>query len=1053
MREESLFIAALGKENPTERVAFLDQECAGDPALRERIDKLLVSHEQTGNPLDAPPPVATVDDPLREGPGMVIGPYKLIEEIGEGGMGTVWMAQQTAPIRRLVAVKVIKPGMDSKQVLARFEAERQALALMDHPNIAKVLDAGYTGVSPQESGVNKARDAASLTPNPCLLTRGLGRPFFVMELVKGVPLTKYCDEHRLTPKQRLELFVPVCMAIQHAHQKGVIHRDIKPSNVLVAQYDGTPVPKVIDFGIAKATGQQLTERTLVTGFGAVVGTLEYMSPEQAELNQLDIDTRGDIYSLGVLLYELLTGSTPLDRKRLKQAALLEVLRVIREEEPPQPSTRLSTTDELPSVAANRGLEPKKLSRLVRGELDWIVMKALEKDRNRRYETANGLAADVLRYLANEPVHAGPASAGYRVRKFVRRHRGAALTAGMLLAVLLAGVAISTWQAIRATRSEAAERRSAEIARAINRYLIEDLFDAATPEEAQGRKITVEEVLDRASVKVDTAFPDQPEVEAGVRLAIGQLYLSLSLYGKAEPHLGSALKLRIVHLGADHIDTLEAMQQVGWLCAKQGKLDEAEHHHRQALDGFRRVAGKEHRSTMQQMFSVAWVVAERHQYDKAERLLRDCLEMQHRVLGEGDPDTLETMGTLSAVMIHQAKWKDAEPLARQCLDIMLRVLGENKPSTLYARRTVILVLREKGKWLEAQRLGRENVAAARRIFPPLHRETLLILEDLGSLDWRLARFLDAENELRESRDGWRQLMGADQRQTLAMSGRLAMALLDCGQLEEADREAREALEMCRRVKGPQQQEITVASLARFGKMLRFRGRWREAEKCLQEAEEGCRLRTGLDDAAFLLEIMRERAVVLQALGRHDEARSRFWQVLESQRHDLPPDHPDLAETIYRCGEYLLEVGKAADAKSLLEEALRIQREALPPEHPAVGQSLVALGWAQSRAGELAEGERPLREGLAIVSNALPTSHWFPAEAQGRLGDCLTTLKQFDEAEPLLTNSYEKLRVAPGTPPAQRIQAIERLVHYFELTGQKEKAAAWRLKRADQKKSAP
>jgi serine/threonine protein kinase len=293
-------------------------------------------------------------------------------------------------------------------VLARFEAERQALALMDHPNIAKVLDAGTTA----------------------------GRPFFVMELVKGVPITRYCDEHRLTPRQRLELFVPVCQAVQHAHQKGIIHRDIKPSNVLAALYDGKPVPKVIDFGVAKAVGQPLTERTLVTGFGAVVGTLEYMSPEQAELNQLDIDTRSDIYSLGVLLYELLTSTTPLDRKRLKEASLLEVLRLIREEEPPRPSTRLSTTDEMPKVAANRGLEPKKLSGLVRGELDWLVMKCLEKDRNRRYETANGLAADVQRYLADEPVLACPPSALYRVRKFARRHKGGLAAVGLVLAVLL-----------------------------------------------------------------------------------------------------------------------------------------------------------------------------------------------------------------------------------------------------------------------------------------------------------------------------------------------------------------------------------------------------------------------------------------------------------------------------------------------------------------------------------------------------------------------------------------------------------------------------------------
>src|SRR5437660_9901636 len=331
-------------------------------------------------------------------------------------MGTVGMAQQTAPVKRLVAVKLIKAGMDSRQVLARFEAERQALALMDHPNIARVLDAGTTGA---------------------------GRPYFVMDLVKGVPITKYCDEHHLTPRQRLELFIPVCQAIQHAHQKGVIHRDLKPSNVLVALYDGRPVPKVIDFGVAKAAGQSLTEKTLVTAFGAIVGTLEYMSPEQAEINQRDIDTRSDIYSLGVLLYELLAGSPPFTRQELEKAGMLEMLRVIREQEPSKPSTKLSTAEGLPTLAANRGTEPAKLTRLVRGELDWIVMTCLEKDRNRRYDTANGFAMDVQRYLADEPVLACPPSVGYRFRKFARRHRRALLTASVVaLAVVLAAAALA-----------------------------------------------------------------------------------------------------------------------------------------------------------------------------------------------------------------------------------------------------------------------------------------------------------------------------------------------------------------------------------------------------------------------------------------------------------------------------------------------------------------------------------------------------------------------------------------------------------------------------------
>ena len=458
MNEETLFQEALSR-SPEERAAFLDQACAGRPELRAAVEALLAAHEKLGNILDRPP-AQTVDSgpaharpdagldptsrpdlapslpatktadyrPISETGIVIAGHYTLQEKIGEGGMGEVWVAKQTEPVKRRVALKLIKTGMDSKAVVQRFEQERQALALMDHPHIAKVLDGG-------------------LTPT--------GQPFFVMELVNGLPLNRFCDEARLTTNERLELFMPICQAVQHAHQKGIVHRDLKPANILVTMIDGKPVPKVIDFGVAKATAGKLTDESMSTQFGAVVGTLEYMSPEQAGFSGVDVDTRADIYSLGVILYELLTGLRPIDARRLKAAALTEMIRIIREEEPLKPSTRLSTDDSLASMAALRQIDPRKLMSLLRGELDWIVMKCLEKQRDRRYETANGLAKDIERYLADEPVEARPPSAGYRLSKFVRRHRGKVIAAAMVLLALVAGMAGTIWGLIREARANRA----------------------------------------------------------------------------------------------------------------------------------------------------------------------------------------------------------------------------------------------------------------------------------------------------------------------------------------------------------------------------------------------------------------------------------------------------------------------------------------------------------------------------------------------------------------------------------------------------------------------
>jgi serine/threonine protein kinase len=729
VNEQTLFAEALERSDPHERAAFLVQACQGDPALRARIERLLAQHEHAGDFLQAPPHAEqpTVDEPASDRPGTVIGPYKLLEQIGEGGMGSVWMAQQTEPVKRLVALKLIKAGMDSKQVIARFEAERQALALMDHANIARVLDGG---------------------------TSSAGRPYFVMDLVKGVPITRYCDTHHLTPRQRLELFVPVCQAVQHAHQKGIIHRDLKPSNVLVALYDGKPVPKVIDFGVAKAAGQALTDKTLVTGFGNIVGTLEYMSPEQAEINQLDIDTRSDIYSLGVLLYELLTGSPPFTKKGLEKAGMLEMLRLIREQEPSKPSTKLSTAEGLPTLAANRGTEPARLTKLVRGELDWIVMKALEKDRSRRYETANGFAIDVQRYLADEPVQACPPSVGYRLRKFARRNKGPVLAAGLVLLAILAGSTVSIWQAVRATRAAEAERlaklaeadraegerqakqqaitakqtaeaREAETA-AVLEFVETRIFAAARPEGQEGglgHDVALAKAIESAVPFVDKSFTDQPVIAARLRLTLGRSFIMLGEHRKAAEQYEAARAICIQHLRSDHPDTLRSNNGLATSYNFLGRYADALKLSEETLPRLKATLGPNHSDTLRSMRNLAWSYGGLGRFADAAKVDDEALPLHQAALGPDHNDTLLLMTNMAVTLTNLGRHAEALKLRQETLARRKATFGPDHPETLFSMASLAISYGNLGRAAEALKLLEETLAIQKVKLPPDHPDTL------------------------------------------------------------------------------------------------------------------------------------------------------------------------------------------------------------------------------------------------------------------------------------------------------------------------------------------
>jgi tetratricopeptide (TPR) repeat protein len=1015
-----------------------------------------------------------------EGPGTVVGRYKLLQEVGEGGFGVVWQAEQLEPVRRTVALKILKPGMDTRQVVARFEAERQALALMDHPNIAKVLDAGATET---------------------------GRPYFVMELVRGIPITEYCDQVRLDTAARLALFQQVCHGVQHAHQKGIVHRDLKPSNVLVALHDGVPVPKVIDFGVAKATDRTLTDKTLFTEFRQMIGTPEYMAPEQAEISGLDVDTRADVYSLGVLLYELLTGTKPHDLESLADKGYVEMIRTIREVDPQKPSTRVSTLGAVGvAMASRRHAAPKSLGKELRGDLDWIVMKALEKDRSRRYDTADAMALDVQRHLEHRPVLAGRPGLAYRARKYVRRHRIGATAAAAAVVLLVAGVVLSF-----AGYAEAAERRSrartsreaavrdradAERARAAEAEqrslavrrekaaeadattartvldLVQGMLGSADPHETRGPDYTVRELLDDFDRFLGTRLDDQPRVAAAVRSTIGQAYVGLGLADKARPHVDAAVEAGrkvygeespefaellvgraqlhhdlgdyaaaegdaqraagIFRKSTDAARALSAGQALAYLSdyrAHLGRYDDAERDAREAVAMLRNAAGDEHPAVAQALFGLARALEQKGAYEEAERVAREVLSMRRKARPGPSAGVASTLHLLANLRYEQGSIPEAVEIGREAVAMKVAVLGAEHPTTALGKTVLAVFLNADGKVEEAEALVRDALAVDRRLLGDGHPST-----------------------------------GGDLRV-------LSAVLRAARKLDEAESTAREAVAVARRSSGDRSRTVATSLLA-LGDVLFARRAFPEAERVQREALEIQRRALG-DDSPVAIRILDDVARSVAAQGRLDEAEAISRDALSRQRRVSGGRDSATATLLRNLARILFEKRLPADAARLLEEALRIDRDARLPgrvledldallvvqfgaeEWAAAERTareilaqrrhhvwLAMLGVSLLKQGRPAEAEPVLRETLDLRVKELP-DHWWRRSAESLLGEALSAQGKYAEAEPLLLSGYERMEPLPENLARKR-EALERVVRLYEAWGKPDKAAEWKAK---------